>query len=983
MTTTLPCASPSVSSLSPLRTSTPQAPLRVAQPPTVYARHSASPSSSSTTSTPPTNGTRFPPQNGSSASSSSASSMKPIKPQIIGAGSGNAAAAVTAALTAASRPELSSKTYNELVDLARRQQHQIDANRAELTERQRLVAASMQMSHAGVDMTDQIRQLRADIARDEHELTHLSNTQKQVRSITTQNDQRRNELRHLQDAYVQDEQHLRHAVDKVDSLKKQLEQLYRRRASAASAAIAQQRHLNAVSNGTSMPSVPVSATTPLNGLTGRPQANVVPFQVQRPAVLTPSELTKAKGSGDSKMSFDQLDHAPAAGKNVSPSPMSIHKGVPLRSKRPDKPPPPPKRSPNTMATFGSPNGSKDSSVRLLNNGVEVTAPHPPLPPYSNYYANLDQSQAALKRGRADQLSLRNDSMKALKRRSWLQQSDAPEADIFRVVLEESKKGRTHISFADLHAEKPPMAKSVNVDGVTVNFRQKVAPPLPEHREVRQIQKPRVIEEPEAVPIRPVPVVDVGDLSPNVAGPTVSPVDIIGVSVSPPATGSASSGYSESSAITDPSETELEGISEVISASPKVVLEAVTAVDHHHHEESHTPESEDALKRELEQVVISEEASPDVSLPDESLTLEDDETTEEEKSAYEDADGEISPAEVTSPIGYAPTTIHVSGTDAENCIEEIDTTACSSGSSTDGDISSASESMQAPIVFDDDEEVDVAPRKPIKGILRPPGKPKHNKRIVFDPFVLFLDGALEGQLDTVKENAAKIEDVSRPNDEGITALHNAICACHYEIVQFLVDAGANVNAMDSDGWSPLHCAASCNNISMLKLLIEHGASIYATTLSDAETPIAKCEEKEAGYEQCTNYLEMCDRWAGIINDGIVYAAYDFEAEEPDDLGFVEGEPLRVLCRETDMDSKLWWRCESTVTGRTGLAPSNFLGLYPTLKFAKKLGFRRFDVPAHPPSGTRPLLNNNHAKTSSPGNESVDSAFEKSLEISANA
>jgi ankyrin repeat protein len=33
----------------------------------------------------------------------------------------------------------------------------------------------------------------------------------------------------------------------------------------------------------------------------------------------------------------------------------------------------------------------------------------------------------------------------------------------------------------------------------------------------------------------------------------------------------------------------------------------------------------------------------------------------------------------------------------------------------------------------------------------------------------------------------------PNDEGITALHNAICACHYEIVKFLIDNHANVNA----------------------------------------------------------------------------------------------------------------------------------------------------------------------------------------------
>lgn len=42
-------------------------------------------------------------------------------------------------------------------------------------------------------------------------------------------------------------------------------------------------------------------------------------------------------------------------------------------------------------------------------------------------------------------------------------------------------------------------------------------------------------------------------------------------------------------------------------------------------------------------------------------------------------------------------------------------------------------------------------------------------------------------------------MSEPNDEGITALHNAICAGHYEIVTFLVEFGCDVNSPDSDGW----------------------------------------------------------------------------------------------------------------------------------------------------------------------------------------
>ena len=46
---------------------------------------------------------------------------------------------------------------------------------------------------------------------------------------------------------------------------------------------------------------------------------------------------------------------------------------------------------------------------------------------------------------------------------------------------------------------------------------------------------------------------------------------------------------------------------------------------------------------------------------------------------------------------------------------------------------------------------------------------------------------------------QVENVSASNDEGITALHNAICAGYYEIVTFLVEFGCDVNSPDSDGW----------------------------------------------------------------------------------------------------------------------------------------------------------------------------------------
>lgn len=52
---------------------------------------------------------------------------------------------------------------------------------------------------------------------------------------------------------------------------------------------------------------------------------------------------------------------------------------------------------------------------------------------------------------------------------------------------------------------------------------------------------------------------------------------------------------------------------------------------------------------------------------------------------------------------------------------------------------------------------------------------------------------------VRLASLQVENPSTPNDEGITPLHNAVCAGHHHIVKFLLDFGVNVNAADSDGW----------------------------------------------------------------------------------------------------------------------------------------------------------------------------------------
>lgn len=62
-------------------------------------------------------------------------------------------------------------------------------------------------------------------------------------------------------------------------------------------------------------------------------------------------------------------------------------------------------------------------------------------------------------------------------------------------------------------------------------------------------------------------------------------------------------------------------------------------------------------------------------------------------------------------------------------------------------------------------------------------------------------------------------------------------------------------------TPLHCAASCNNVQVCKFLVESGAAVFAMTYSDMQTAADKCEEMEEGYTQCSQFLYgECHPWA---------------------------------------------------------------------------------------------------------------------------
>jgi hypothetical protein len=101
------------------------------------------------------------------------------------------------------------------------------------------------------------------------------------------------------------------------------------------------------------------------------------------------------------------------------------------------------------------------------------------------------------------------------------------------------------------------------------------------------------------------------------------------------------------------------------------------------------------------------------------------------------------------------------------------------------------------------------------------------RLFYDGDIPFLRAVWANDLSSVKLLLlwGGVDVMMRDVDSGGTALHKAAFYTNNpELIHALVDAGADVNARDKTGSSPLMCAASRNNNHCLQALLSRGCSI---------------------------------------------------------------------------------------------------------------------------------------------------------------
>lgn len=109
------------------------------------------------------------------------------------------------------------------------------------------------------------------------------------------------------------------------------------------------------------------------------------------------------------------------------------------------------------------------------------------------------------------------------------------------------------------------------------------------------------------------------------------------------------------------------------------------------------------------------------------------------------------------------------------------------------------------------------------------------------------------------NEAKVIELLQLNPDpdardsyGGTALHAAMFQDNVNIVQLLIDAGFDVNAVGPrNGYTPLHDAVWANNLPALKLLVANGGDLTIKGL-DGNTPLDKARSENK--QEILTYLE---------------------------------------------------------------------------------------------------------------------------------
>lgn len=123
----------------------------------------------------------------------------------------------------------------------------------------------------------------------------------------------------------------------------------------------------------------------------------------------------------------------------------------------------------------------------------------------------------------------------------------------------------------------------------------------------------------------------------------------------------------------------------------------------------------------------------------------------------------------------------------------------------------------------------------------------------------------GSVASVRWILTRNVDLRFQDGEGYTVLHSALDRKgpeRYELLEVLLNAGAEVNAKGINDWTPAHMAAVREDVDALRQLMKYGADLairtnidsYATPLEEARRRLGKSKTVEFLESNCNSAKE---------------------------------------------------------------------------------------------------------------------------------
>lgn len=152
----------------------------------------------------------------------------------------------------------------------------------------------------------------------------------------------------------------------------------------------------------------------------------------------------------------------------------------------------------------------------------------------------------------------------------------------------------------------------------------------------------------------------------------------------------------------------------------------------------------------------------------------------------------------------------------------------------------------------------------------------NGRVHFNVGVMLLEAAARNDFDEVKRLLMLGVSPDSVNHDGLTALHQCCIDASEPIMSLLLEFGANVDARDTEQWTPLHAACTCGHLNLVKILVENDADLLAVN-GDGNMPFDICED-----EATLDYIETQMVKKGITQEMIDQTRASTEMQMIDDL-----------------------------------------------------------------------------------------------------